>query len=119
MIQTLMRHGFLCELGVGLVGVGDEGDAARGEDADPVDLAPLGEVARDDFFDVVGDVDAADVEGAVLPHEAADAAHVVAVIGVFIAAEAVDVGVEGVEEAGQAVEVLALVAARTEAFGEE
>ena len=96
MVETLMRHCLLGELAVGFVGVGDEGHASGSEDADTVDLAPLGEVAGDYLFDVVGDVDAADVQGAVLAHEAADAAHVVAVIAVFVAAEAVDVGVEEV-----------------------
>ena len=92
-----MRHGLLRELRVRFVGVGDERDAARGEHADAVDLAPFGEVARDDLFDVVGDVDAADVEGAVLPHEGAHAAHVVAVVGVLVSTETVDIWVEGVE----------------------
>ncbi len=94
MIKCLVRHSFLRELRVGFVGVGDKGHAAGGEHADAVDLAPFLEVAGNDFFDVVGDVDAADVEGAVLAHEAADAAHVVAVVAVFVSAEAVDVGVE-------------------------
>ena len=60
MVQALMRHGFLCELAVCFVGVGDEGDAAGREAADAVDLAPFGEVAGYYLFDIVCDVYPAD-----------------------------------------------------------
>lgn len=114
-----MRHRFLRELGICLVGVGDESDAPRGEHADTVDLAPFGEVARDDFFDVVCDVYAADVEGAVLAHEAADAAHVISIVRVFIPAKGIHIRVKSVEKPWETVEVLALVASRTEALCKE
>lgn len=114
-----MRHRLLGELAVRLVHVGDEGDAARRQHADAVDLAPLGEVAGDDLFDVVGHVDAPHVQRAGLAHEAADAAHVVAVVAVLVAAEAVDVGVEEVVDPGEPVQVFALVAFGTQASGEE
>ncbi len=99
MIQRLVRHGLFRELRVGLIGVGYKGDAAGCEHADAVDLAPFLEVAADDLLDVVGDVDAANVQRAVLAHKGTDAAHVVAVVAVFIATEAVDVGVEEVVQA--------------------
>ena len=119
MVQPLVRHGLLGELRVGFIGVGDKRDATRGEDPDAVDLAPFLEVAGDDFFNVVGDVDAADVEGAVLAHEAADAAHVVAVVAVFIAPETVDVGVEEVMQSGEPVQILAFVAPGTQPLCEK
>ena len=119
MIQILMRHRLLRELRVRLVGVGDEGDAPCRQHPYAIDLAPFREVSGDDLFDVVSDVDPADVEGAVLTHEGAHAAHVVAIVGVFVTTETVDVGVEGVEEAGKSVKVFALLTAGTEAFGEE
>ncbi|KAA6412159.1 MAG: hypothetical protein FRX48_04310 [Lasallia pustulata] len=119
MVQALMRHRLLGELAVRLVHVGDEGDAARRQHADAVDLAPLGEVAGDDLFDVVGHVDTPHVQRAGLAHEAADAAHVVAVVAVLVAAEAVDVGVEEVVDPGEPVQVFALVAFGAQASGEE
>lgn len=105
-----MGHGLLGELGVGLVRVGHKGDAAGVEHARALNLAPFGKVARDNLLDVVRDVDAADVDGAVLSHKGADAAHVVAVVAVLVAAEAVDVGVEDVVDGGEAVEVFAVLA---------
>lgn len=66
-------------------------------------------MARDDLLNVVRDVDAADVQRAVLAHETADAAHVVAVVAVLVAPEAVDVGVEHVEDSRQPMQVLAFV----------
>ena len=51
----------------------------------------------------------ADVERAVLPLEAAHAAHVVAVVGELVAAEAVDVWVEDVMDRREAVEVFAVL----------
>lgn len=66
-------------------------------------------MARDNLLDVVRDVDAANVDGAVLAHKGADAAHVVAVVAVLVAAEAVDVGVEEVVDRGEAVEVFAVL----------
>lgn len=54
-------------------------------------------------------MDAPDVERVVLPHEAPHAAHVVAVVAVLVAAEAVNVGVEQVRDGGETVEVFAFV----------
>jgi hypothetical protein len=73
-------------------------------------------VAGYNFFDVVCYVDPADVEGAVLAHERAHTAHVVAVVAVFVAAEAVDVGVEEVMQGREAVEIFAFVAFRADLF---
>ena len=56
-----MRHCLLGELAVRLVHVGYESDTPRGEDAGSFHLPPFLEVAGDDFFDVVGGVDASDV----------------------------------------------------------
>lgn len=114
-----MRHRFLCELRIRFVGVGDERDAAGCEHADAVHLAPFCEVARDYLFNVVGDVDAANIERAVLPQKGSDAAHIIPIIRVFVAAEAIYVRIEGIEETRQAVQVFALLAAGTEPLGEE
>jgi len=92
-IERLVRHGFFRELRVSFIGVGYKGHAAGGEHTDAVDLAPFLEMPGDDFFDVVGNVDAADVESAVLAHEAAYAAHVVTVVAVLVPTEAIYVRV--------------------------
>lgn len=70
-------------------------------------------------FNVVGDVNAADVYGPVLAHETSHAAHVVSVVAKLVAAETVDVGVEKVVDAGQTVQVLAVLALGADAAGEE
>jgi len=54
-------------------------------------------------------MDASDVERVVLPHEAPHTTHVVAVVAVLVAAEAVDVGVEQVSHSGEAVKVFAFM----------
>lgn len=76
-------------------------------------------MASDDLLNVVGNVYATNVEGAVLAHEAAHASHVVSVVAVLVAAEAVDVRIEDVVDGGQAVQVLALLALGAQALGEE
>lgn len=73
----------------------------------------------DNLFYIVADVDPTDVDGAVDTGEAADTAHVVAVVGELVAAEAVDVGVEEVVDVGEAVQVLTVLAAGADAAGEE
>lgn len=55
-------------------------------------------------------MDATGVDGAVLPHEGANTAHVVTVVAVLVAAEAVDVGLEEVVDRREAVEVFAVLA---------
>lgn len=119
MIKTLVRHGLLCKLRVRFRRVRDERHAAGIQDARALNGAPFGEVPRDDLLDVVGDVDAADVDGAVLAQEGADAAHVVAVVGVLLAPEDVDVRVVHVVDPREAVQVLALAPLRAEAAREE
>ena len=119
MVEGLVGHGLLGELGVGLVGVGDEGDAARVEHAYALDLSPLGEVARNDLLDVVGDVDAANVDGSVLAHEAANTSHIVTVVGVAVAAEAIHIRIEQIVDSRQTVQVLAVLALGADAAGEE
>ena len=114
-----MRHGLLGELRVGLVAVRDEGDAARGQHADAVQLAPGREVARHDLLDVVGDVDPPHVEGAVLPLEGAHAAHVVAVVAELVPPEAVRVAGVEVRHRGEAVQVFAVGAFRADSAREE
>lgn len=64
-------------------------------------------------------MNAADVYGPVLAHETSHAAHVVSIVTEFVAAETVDVGVEKVVDAGQTVQVLAVLALGTDAAGEE
>lgn len=95
------------------------GHARGGRARTPFYLAPLGKVARDNLLNVVADVDAADVERVVLAHERAHAPHVVAIVAELVAAETVNVGVEEVVDGGQAVQVLALLAARTQAARKE
>lgn len=119
MIQTLVGHSLLGELSIGLVGVRDESHSPRIKYAYPLDLAPFRKVARHDLLDVVRDVYPSDVDGPVLPHEAADAAHVVAVVRVLVAPEAVDVRVEQVVDARESVEVLTVLALGADAACEE
>jgi len=63
----------------------DKCHAPSVENSYALDLAPLGKVPCDDLLDVVRDVNAADVDGAVLPGEAAHASHVVSVVGELVA----------------------------------
>ena len=72
-----------------------------------------------DFLDVVRDMNAPDIDRPVLAHEAASAAHVVAVVGVFIPAKDVDIWIEEVVQARQTVQVLALMALGADASREE
>jgi hypothetical protein len=62
---------------------------------------------------------ASDIQRPVLPLEGPDAAHVVAVIAVLVAPEAVDVGREDVGDGGEAVQVFAVDALGTDAAREE
>lgn len=73
----------------------------------------------DHFLNAVSDVDAPDVESAVLSHETAYTTHVVAVVAVLVPPEAVDIRVEDIKDRREAVQVLALVALRTQTPGEE
>ena len=90
-----------------------------GEMLTSFDLAPFGKVPGDDFLDVVADGDATCVKSPILPHKTADATHVIPVVTVLVSPEAVHVRVEVVVEAGQAVEILALMSLGTEAAREE
>lgn len=58
-------------------------------------------------------MDPPDVNGAVLSHKRADTAHVIAVVAVLVAAEAVDIGLEDIVDRREAVEVFAILAFRT------
>jgi len=113
-----MGHGFVGKLGVGEIGVGDEGNASHVEDSDALDLTPWGKVAGNDFFDVIRDVDAADIKGAVDAHKTACPSHVISVIGPLGPAEAIDVGIEDVVQAGQSVQILAFAALCADALCE-
>lgn len=62
---------------------------------------------------------APNVQGAVLALEGSYTAHVVAVVGVLVAPEAVDVAGKNVRHRGQAVEVFAIYSFRTGAAREE
>lgn len=55
-------------------------------------------------------MDPANVDGPVLAGEAADAAHVVAVVAELVAPKAVDIRVEDVVEARQPVQIVAVLA---------
>jgi hypothetical protein len=114
-----MSHGHDRKLGIHFVFVGDKGDTTRVEDPYPFDFAPFGEMPCDDFFNVVGDVNATNVEREVLAHEGSYTAHVVAVVGVFVAAKTVDVGGEHVVDHGEAMEVGTRVAIGTHASSKE
>lgn len=59
------------------------------------------------------------IQRAVLPPETSDAAHVIAVVAVLVAAEAVNVGREDVGRLRQAVQVLAVDALGADAAREE
>lgn len=61
----------------------------------------------------------ADVYGSVLAHKASHTAHVVSVVAELVAAEAVNVGVEKVVDAGQTVQVLAVLALGADTAGKE
>ena len=63
----------------------------------------------DNLLNVVAHVYSADVQRAVLPHEAADTAHIVSVVGVLVSAKAVDIRIEEVVYGGQSMEIFALV----------
>ncbi len=114
-----MRHGFFCELAVCFIGVCYESHSTGSKDSRAVYLAPFCEMPGYDLFDVVCDMDPADVEGTVLSHKGPHAAHIVAVIAMLVPPEAVYVWVEEVVQAGESVKVFAFVAAWAEALGEE
>ena len=108
MVERLVRHCFFGKLRVGFIGIGNKGHAAGCEDTGSFDFAPFLHVARDDFFDVVGGVDASDVEGSVLSLEGSYSTHVVSIVGMLVTPEAVDVAWEDVGDSGQTMEVLAV-----------
>jgi hypothetical protein len=139
-VEGLVRHGFFGELSIGFVGVGYECYAASVEDSywaealvwcawheiwgrwgglTPFDLAPFGEMARNDLFDIVGDVYPSDVDCSVLPHEASHAAHVVSVVTVLVSSKHIHVRVEHIVYSWKPVQVFALLTFGTDATGEE
>ena len=119
MIQTLVCHGLLSKLRIRLVRVRDERHPARGQHPDAVDLAPFREMARHHLLDIIGHMDPANIQRAVLARERAHTAHVVPVIAELVPTETVHVGVEEVMQRRQAVEVFALVAFGADAAREE
>ena len=119
MVQTLVRHCLLRELAVRLVGVGHKGHSPRRQHTDAIHLSPLGKMPRNHLFDIIRDVYPAHIQRPVLPHEAPHPTHVIPVVTVLVPPEAVHVRVEQIVQPRQAVQVLALVAARAEALGEE
>ena len=63
----------------------DECNTPGVENANALHLTPFGKVPCHDFLYVIRDMDASDIDGAVLPGEAAHASHVVSVVGELVA----------------------------------
>ncbi len=85
----------------------------------PVNLTPLLEVSCHNLLDIVRDMYPPHIECPVLPHKGAYAAHVVPVIAELVPPKTVDIRIEQVMQSRKAMQILALLPARTQAPGEE
>lgn len=63
----------------------DKGDSPGIQHAYPLNLAPFRKVPCDNLLDVVANVNAPDVYRTVLPAKATNTAHVISVVGEFVA----------------------------------
>ncbi|GIX65264.1 taste receptor type 1 member 1 isoform X2 [Babesia caballi] len=126
--QRLTRHGDLGKLGDDPGLVGHKGDALGRHQAELDNLAEAPELLGQDGLEVIHGIvlgvvgkNVTHKEALAVGHEAADAAHVVAVLGVTLAAEDVHSRIqeELVLHSGDAVHVVALRAHRAAAFREE